>query len=280
MAANLDWSLQQLDVKNTFLNGDLHEEVYMDPPPGYRQKENLVCKLKKSLYGLKQSPREWFERFTQTVKKQGFQQSQADHTLFYKHSDRGKRTILIVYVDDIIVTGHDYSELEQLKGYLAGEFELKDLGNLKYFLGMEVARSNAGIVVSQKKYILDLLRDTGMMGCKPTDTPMEPNVKLGLEGGKEVNKEQYQRLVGKLIYLAHTRPGIAFAVSVVSQFMHSPKERHLEAVHRILRYLKNTPGRGLFFKKGDNIMVEVYTDADWAGPSVDRRSISGYCTYV
>lgn len=165
-----------------------------------------------------------------------------------------------MYVDDIIVTGDDHKELELLKGYLPSKFELKDLGTLKYFLGMEVARSESGIVVSQRKYILNLLRDVSMRGCKPAETPMEPNIKLGLEGGKEVDREQYQHLVGKLIYLSHTRPDIAFAVSVIS--MHSPKERHLEAIFRILRYLKDTPGRELFFKKGDHKAVEVYTDAD------------------
>ena len=135
-------------------------------------------------------------------------------------------------------------------------------------------------MVSQRKYILDLLQETGMLGCKPAETPMEPNLKLGLCESKEVNKEQYQRLVGKLIYLAHTRPDIAFAVSVVSQFMHSPNERHLDAVYRILRYLKSTPSRGLFFKKGDNRMVEVYTDVDWAGFPMDKRSTFWYCTYI
>ena len=160
LAANLDWPLQQLDVKNAFLNGDLHKEVNMDSPPRFIQKENLVCKLKKSLYGLKQSPREWFERFTQAMKKQSFQQLHADHTHFYKHSKSGKRTILIVYIDDIIIIGDDYDEMEQLKEFLSEEFELKDLGTLKYFLGMEVARSRVGIVVSQRKYILDLLHDT------------------------------------------------------------------------------------------------------------------------
>ncbi|KAK2999542.1 hypothetical protein RJ639_023205 [Escallonia herrerae] len=160
------------------------------------------------------------------------------------------------------------------------EFELKDLGALRYFLGMEVARSKSGITVSQRKYVLDLLRDTGMLGCRPAETPMEPNAKLDIEGGKDVDREQYQRLVGKLIYLSHTRPDIAFDVSVISQFMHSPKKKHLDAVYGVLRYLKGTPGKGLFFKKENDRMVEIYTDADWAGSSVDRRSISGYCTYV
>nr|CAN61409.1 hypothetical protein VITISV_035127 [Vitis vinifera] len=189
--------------------------------------------------------------------------------------------ILIVYVDDIILSGNDMEELQNLKKYLSEEFEVKDLGNLKYFLGMEVARSRKGIVVSQRKYILDLLKETGMLGCKPIDTPMDSQKKLGIEKeSTPVDRGRYQRLVGRLIYLSHTRPDIGFAVSAVSQFMHSPTEEHMEAVYRILRYLKMTPGKGLFFKKTENRDTEVYSDADWAGNIIDRRSTSGYCSFV
>ena len=254
----------------------------MDPPPGFDEHfGSKVCKLKKSLYGLKQSPRAWFERFTQFVKNQGYVQAQSDHTMFIKHSNDGKIAILIVYVDDIILTGDHVTEMDRLKKSLALEFEIKDLGSLRYFLGMEVARSKRGIVVSQRKYILDLLKETGMSGCRPADTPIDPNQKLGdTNDGNLVNTTRYQKLVEKLIYLSHTRPDIAFAVSIVSQFMHSPYEVHLEAVYRILRYLKSTPGKGLFFKKSEQKTIEAYTDADWAGSVTDRRSTSGYCTYI
>ncbi|KAH9769755.1 reverse transcriptase Ty1/copia-type domain-containing protein [Citrus sinensis] len=171
--------------------------------------------------------------------------------------------------------------MSRLKQCLAKEFEIKDLGQLIYFLGMEIVRSKEGIVVSQRKYTLDLLKETGMSGCKPADTPIEANVKLGeVKGGVHVNAGRYQRLVGKLIYLSHTRPDIAFAVSMVSQFMHSNCEEHFEAVFRILRYLKATPGKGLFFGKNQQRGIEVYTDADWAGSITDRRSTSGYCTFI
>ncbi|RVW84214.1 Retrovirus-related Pol polyprotein from transposon TNT 1-94 [Vitis vinifera] len=170
--------------------------------------------LQKSLYGLKQSPRAWFDRFTKAVLKLGYKQGQADHTLFVKKSHVGKLAILIVYVDDIILSGNDMGELQNLKKYLSEEFEVKDLGNLKYFLGMEVARSRKGIVVSQRKYILDLLKETGMLGCKPIDTPMDSQKKLGIEKeSTPVDRGRYQRLVGRLIYLSHTRPDIGFAVS-------------------------------------------------------------------
>uniref|UniRef100_A0A6N2KJR5 Reverse transcriptase Ty1/copia-type domain-containing protein n=1 Tax=Salix viminalis TaxID=40686 RepID=A0A6N2KJR5_SALVM len=268
LAVNRDWVLQQFDVKNAFLNGDLEEEVYMDLPPGAKGKSpsiNKVCKLKKALYGLKQSPRAWFGRFTSTMKEFGYKQSNSDHTLFIKHRE-GKTTALIVYVDDMVLTGDDIEEREALQRFLASKFEMKDLGQLKYFLGIEVSRSKTGICLSQRKYVLDLLTETGMLACKPVDTPMEMNHKLGeSENQTSADKGRYQQLVGKLIYLSHTRPDIAYAVSVVSQFMHSPGEEHMEAVYRILRYLKSAPGRGLLFSKNEVREITGYTDSDWAG---------------
>ncbi|WJZ94353.1 hypothetical protein VitviT2T_013224 [Vitis vinifera] len=167
LAANLDWSLQQFDVKNVFLHGELSEEVYMDLPPGCMVPEKQcqkVCKLKKSLYGLKQSPRAWFGRFTKSMRAFGYRQSNSDHTLFLK-KQHGKITTLIVYVDDMVVTGNDPEERKVLQNYLSREFEMKDLGSLKYFLGFEVSRSSKGIFLSQRKYALDLLQETGMSGC-------------------------------------------------------------------------------------------------------------------
>ncbi|CAN1305751.1 Copia protein [Linum perenne] len=282
LAVNLDWPLYQLDVKNAFLNGDLAEEVYMKVPAGMSsEKPGFVCKLRKALYGLKQSPRAWFERFTNAVKSGGYKQCQTDHTLFVKHNTGGKISILIVYVDDIIITGDDYTEIADLKKKLAAEFEIKDLGHLKYFLGMEIARSKDCLIVSQRKYVLDLLNETGMLGCKPIDTPMEQNKRWTREAEPTlVERGRYQRLVGKLIYLSHTRPDITFAVGIVSQHMQSPNEDHMEAVYRILRYLKGSPGLGLQFSKKDTRGIEVYTDASWAGELTDRRSTSGYCTFV
>jgi hypothetical protein len=203
----------------------LEEEVYMEKPPGLEISSNYnkVCKLKKSLYGLKQSPRAWFDRFTKTIVQNGYSQCQADHTLFIKSSPENKKAILIVYVDDIILTGDYREELVKLKTLLAKEFEIKDLGYLRYFLGMEVARSKKGIYVSQRKYVLDLLKETGMLGCKPAETLMDSTKKIGaVQDRTPIDKGRYQRLVGRLIYLSHTRPDIGFFVSVVSQFMNNP----------------------------------------------------------
>ncbi|RVW45770.1 Retrovirus-related Pol polyprotein from transposon RE1 [Vitis vinifera] len=183
----------------------------------------------------------------------GYRQSNSDHTLFLKKK-HGKITALIVYVDDMVVTGNDPEERKALQNYLSREFEMKDLGPLKYFLGIEVSRSSEGIFLSQRKYALDLLQETGMSGCQPVNTPIEE---------------------------AHTRLDLAYALSVVSQYMHNPGEQHINAVMRILRYLKNAPGKGILFAKNVNHQsIEVYTDADWVGAVDDRRSTSGYFTFV
>ncbi|BBH02590.1 HXXXD-type acyl-transferase family protein [Prunus dulcis] len=185
------------------------------------------------------------------------------------------------YIDDIIVTRNDSEEQLKLQKYLSQEFEMKDLGDLKCFLGIEVARSKIGIFLSQRKYVMDLLTETRMLGCKPIDTPIEMNHKLCEDMDQEpTNKEQYQRLVGRLIYLVHTRPDIAYVVSVVSQFMHSPNVSHRNAVDWILRYLKSTSEKGLMFSKNGDLEVVGYTNADWAGSITDRRSTSSYFTFV
>ena len=186
-----------------------------------------------------------------------------------------------MYVDDIIVSGDDKKEQQVLSECLAKEFEIKTLGRLKYFLGIEVAHSKKGIFISQQKYITDLLKETGKTACKPASIPVDPNIKLGsAEEDIVVDKEMYQILVGKLIYLSHTRPDIAFAVSLVSQFMHQPKEAHLQAALRIVQYLKGTPGRGILFKRNKSVSLEAYMDADYVGSVVDRRSTTGYCTFL
>jgi hypothetical protein len=202
-----------------------------------------VCKLQRALYGLKQSPRAWFGRFSVAMRKYGYKSSNSNHTLFLKHR-LGKVTSLIIYVDNMIITRDDSEEISRLRKQLATKFEMKNLGGLKYFLGIEVARSKQGIFLSQRKYILDLLSEVGLLECKPTDTPIVQNHKLGEYLNRTpTNKERYQRLVGKLIYLSHTRPDIVYAVSIVSQFMHCPSEEHMEAVIRILRLLKSSPGK-------------------------------------
>uniref|UniRef100_A0A2N9GSX8 Integrase catalytic domain-containing protein n=1 Tax=Fagus sylvatica TaxID=28930 RepID=A0A2N9GSX8_FAGSY len=250
LAANLDWPLHQLDVKNAFLHGDLTETVYMTQPPG------------------------------KAVVSHSMTRNQADHSIFFKKTITGI-VILVVYVDDIVITGSDKEGIQILINHLSSSFLTKDLGKLRYFLGIEVARSKAGISLSQRKYTLDILQDTGYLGSKPVATPMEPNLKLMPDEGDFVDDpDTYRRLVGKLIYLTITRPDISYAVSIVSQFITNPRVPHMNAVIRILKYLKNAPGRGLFCRSSGHLRIEGYTDADWAGSPSDRKSTTGYCTFI
>lgn len=206
----------------------------------------------------------------------GFVQTHSDHTLFIKGLGSGRLTILIVYVDDIILTGNDNQGINNIKQQLADIFELKDLGHIKYFLGMEVGRTKNGISISQRKYVLDLLSEIDMLGCKAASTPVDVCAKTKYVNNDLSDKLGYQRLVWKLIYLSHTRPDICYAVSYVSQFMHNPTIYHLKSAMRILRYLKNAPGQGLFSEeKNTDRSLVMFTDADW-GSSPDMRSTIGY----
>ncbi|RVW97585.1 Retrovirus-related Pol polyprotein from transposon TNT 1-94 [Vitis vinifera] len=272
-----------VDIKNAFLHGDLAEEVYMEQPPGFvaQGESGLVCRLRRSLYGLKQSPRAWFSRFSSVVQEFGMLRSTADHSVFYHHNSLGQCIYLVVYVDDIVITGSDQDGIQKLKQHLFTHFQTKDLGKLKYFLGIEIAQSSSGVVLSQRKYALDILEETGMLDCKPVDTPMDPNVKLVPGQGEPLGDPgRYRRLVGKLNYLTITRPDISFPVSVVSQFLQSPCDSHWDAVIRILRYIKSTPGQGVLYENRGHTQVVGYTDADWAGSPTDRRSTSGYCVFI
>ena len=181
----------------------------------------------------------------------------------------------------MVITGDDTEEIQDLKKKLPREFDMKDFVNLKYFLGIEVLRSQKGIFISQQKYILDLLAEMSMLDCKPTKTPIVANHGLQIiKGEKPADKERYRRMVGKLIYLSHTKLDIAYAVGVVSRFMHMPQIQHMTSVMRILRYLKGTSSRGLLFDKNDNLDLLSYTDADWGGDRDNRKSTSRYFTIV
>lgn len=279
MAATHNWPLHQLDIKNAFLHGDLQEEVYMEQPPGFvaQGESGKVCHLRKSLYGLKQSPRAWFGKFSLAVERFGMQKSKFDHSIFYKQSKTGI-ILLVVYVDDIVITGNDAAGISSLKTFLHSQFQTKDLGLLKYVLGIEVAKSRKGIFLSQRKYVLDLLSETGKLGSKPASTPMIPNLQLTKEGKLLEDPGRYRRLVGKLNYLTITRPDIAYSVSVVRQYMSNPTDNHWAAV--ILCYLKGAPGRGILYKNHGHTRIECFSDSDWAGSKADRRSTTGYCVFV
>ncbi|KAG7556884.1 Ribonuclease H-like superfamily [Arabidopsis suecica] len=285
LATNLEWELWQMDVKNAFLQGELEEEVYMKPPPGLEDHNapGKVFKLKKAIYGLKQSPRAWYHKLSTTLLDRGFKKSEADNTLFTLPSKEGI-VVILVYVDDIIISGNDKVGIQETKAFLKSVFDIKDLGELKYFLGIEVCRSKEGLFLSQRKYTLDLLSQVGKLGAKPAKTPLEDDYKANRKGELD-NKPfedvtQYRRLVGKLIYLTITRPDICFAVNVVSQHMQAPTLHHWNMVTRILKYLKGAPGQGIWMGCNKNTELVGYCDADYAGDTKDRRSTTGYCTFI
>lgn len=253
----------------------------MSIPPGhpYEAKVGFVCKLKKAIYGLKQSPRAWYAKLSSVLIVNGLKRSDADSSLFFRRDTYGI-VVVLIYVDDIVITGSNEKCISQLKFLLHQKFSIKDLGILKYFLGLEVAYSKKGIFLNQRKYVLDLLQETGKSGVVPADTPVDTKAKLDETGDLLSDVGQYQRLVGRLIYLTITRPDITYAVSLVSRFMHAPRRQHMDAVTRILRYLKGSPGRGIWMRNNGHHSISAYTDADWAGCPVDRKSTSGYCIFV
>ncbi|KAK8928682.1 hypothetical protein KSP39_PZI017093 [Platanthera zijinensis] len=285
VAVHRRWPLFQLDVKNAFLNSDLQETVYMQQSPGFETTwESQVCRLTKALYGLKQSPRAWFDKFSKAIQDVGFTRSSADFLLFTRHRTTGT-VLLLVYVDDIIITGDDLKGIQEVKLHLGTVFQTKDLWPLRYFLGLEIDRQSDGLVLSQRKYCLDLLQEAGYSGCKPIDTPMDANHKLCAQASYSdlllQNPEYYRRLVRKLIFLTVTIPNISFDVGIASRYMHTPRRSHLQAVERILRYLKTAPGQGLVYKTSSSAPTLVaYSDVDYACSLDDRRSTSGLCTYL
>ncbi len=238
VAAVRSWKISQMDVKNAFLHGDLHEEVYMEPPPGVEVSPGQVCRLKKALYGLKQAPRAWFERFSSVVRAAGFSTSEHDPALFVHTSKRG-RTLLLLYVDDMLITGDDQEYISFVKKKLSEQFKMSDLGVLSYFLGIEVDHTDEGYYLSQHRYIEDLIACSGLTDTRTAVTPMEFHLQLQPTDGTPLKDSHlYQQQVGRLIYLTVTRPDISHAVHVLSQFVSAPTSVHYGHLLRVLRYLR------------------------------------------
>lgn len=277
VAAKLNHEIHQMDVHNAFLHGDLEEEVYMKLPPGFSDKnETRVCRLRKSLYGLKQARRCWFAKLVEALLKYGFVQTYSDHSLFvYFKQDITLR--ILVYVDDLIISGNSTSAINSFKAYLSTCFHMKDLGSLKYFLGLEVSRSSQGIYLCQRKYTLEIITECGLLGCKPAGSPMDQNHTLGRPQGDLLpDPERYRRLTGRLIYLLATRPDLAYSVHILSQFMQSPREEHWNAAIKVVRYLKGTVGQGVLFRANTKFHLTGWCDADWGACKVTRRSLTGW----
>jgi len=215
-----------------------------------------------------------------TLLQHGFLQSKSDYSLFTR-SQGDSFIALLVYVDDIIIASNDSAAVSRLTQFLNSQFRLKDLGAAKYFLGLEIARNSTGISVSQRKYTLEILEDSGLLAAKPVAFLMEANLKLSKDTGIPLtDPTQYRRLIGRLIYLTITRPDITYPVQVLSQYMASPRQPHLDAAFRILRYLKKAPGQGIFYSSHSDFKLKAFCDSDWAGCLDTRRSTTGFCIFL
>ena len=269
-------------MQNAFLHSDLHETVFMTQPQVYvhPQYPNHVCKLQKSLYGLRQAPRSWFSKLSTKLQTMGFRESKADTSLFILQKFNSVIYILI-YVDDILITGSSASIIHDTVQSLQATFAVKDLGRLNYFLGVETLWCTDGLYLTQRKYIADLLKKSKMENAKPCSSPMATNCHLtSTDGTPFADISLYRSVVGSMQYLAFTRPDLAFAVHKVSKFMHNPLNTHWLVVKRILRYLKHSISTGLYIGRGGNFNLQAFSDSDWAADRDDRRSVSAYCIYM
>lgn len=276
-AVDRDMHIHQMDVVTAFLNGNLDEDIYMTQPPGFVKpgQDKLVCKLKKSLYGLKQSPRCWNTVLDGFLKSLGFLQATADQCIYTRLASN-VQTIIAVYVDDLVIMSETTAELDNVKSSLSSKFKMKDLGEIHHCLGVSIARGDKSLKLSQSLYIQQLLKRFNMEDCNPVGTPAAVDVKLQKEdGSKPANQPLYQSIVGSLLYAAcATRPDISYAVGVLSKFNAAPTETHMTAAKRVLRYLKGSAEYGIVYKKSQSAPV-AYSDASWADDNDSRRSTSG-----
>lgn len=290
IAAQENFHLQQLDVKMAFLNGEIDEDIYMIQPQGYIKpgQESKVCKLHKGIYGLKQSGRKWFERFEKSLKKLGFAKSSSDPSL-YIHTRGTSSVILLVYVDDILMASNSEHLLRVIKQLLTSEFEMTEMGEPSYLLGVQIKRDKIkGILtLNQAKYVEDMLVKFKMQDAHPSSTPLTSGIKLerpdnDLTLSKAEKTElaaiPYREAVGTLIYLTClTRPDLAFPVHMVSQFMSSYRTDHWGQVKKIFRYVKGTKHYGLTYRRTQKPkQLEGYTDSDWGSDPVTRKSVAAY----
>ncbi|CAM8988876.1 unnamed protein product [Rhodiola kirilowii] len=274
------FTLQQINVKTTFLNGVLKEEVYVSQTPGFEDRDHPdhVYLLDKALYGLKQAPRAWYERLSIFLLSHGYVRGEGDKTLFLLRE--GTDTLVVqVYVDDIIFGSTNPTLVKKFTDLMSSEFEMSMVGELRYFLGLQVAQDEDGTRIHQQKYVREILKKFGMDSAKMCATPMSPNDSLAKdESSLQVDPTLYRGMIGLL--LTASRPDILFSVCLCAKFQADPRETHVKAVKRILRYLKGTDDLCLFYPKGGDLRLTAYTDADYAGCKTDRKSTSGMAQFL
>ncbi|GKA87333.1 zinc finger, CCHC-type containing protein [Tanacetum coccineum] len=267
-----------MDVKTTFLNGDLDEEVYMKQPEGFVMpgNEHKVCKLVKLLYGLKQAPKQWHQKFDEVVLSNGFHLNQSDKCVYSKFDSSGKGVIICLYVDDMLIFETDQNQVDQTKKFLSSKFSMKDMGEADVILSIKIKRENKGIVITQSHYIEKILKKFNREDCSPVNTSMDPVEKLKPNTGKPVDQLEYSIAIGCLMYaMTSTRPDIAYVVGRLSRFTSNPSRQHWKAITRVFKYLRGNKDYGLSYV-GYPSVLEGYSDASWINHVEDSSSTSGW----
>ena len=282
-AAALDFEIEQMDVVTAFLNGDLQEDIYMQIPEGLRtpENENKVCKLQKSLYGLKQAPRQWYAKIHHYLCTDLNFTSSTDDPCLYIRKRNSCITIIALYVDDLLILGSSKDEITLIKNEFSRRFEMKDLGQAKVMLGIEITRDrkNRKLFISQEQYVTEILKRFNMNESRSVATPMEKSALSVIDTDTEIAPEDtpYRQAIGSLIYLVSgTRPDLAFCVRRLSQYLEKPQKHHWTAVKRVLRYLRGTSTHGILYDGGIGATLVGYADSDFAGCTQSRKSTSGY----
>ncbi|GJZ01693.1 putative ribonuclease H-like domain-containing protein, partial [Tanacetum coccineum] len=281
-ASFMGFIVYQMDVKSAFLYGTIDEEVYVSQPPGFVDPDHpkKVYKVVKALYGLHQAPRAWYATLSTFLEEHGYRRGTIDKTLFIK-KDKKDIMLVQVYVDDIIFGSTRKSWCDEFEALMKGRFQMSSMGELIFFLGLQVKQSQTGLFISQDKYVADMLKKFDLASVKTAITPMETKMALTKdEEGADVDVHLYRSMIGSLMYLTASRPDIMFAVCACSRFQVNPKVSHLIAVKRIFKYLKGKPNLGLWYPRESPFDLEAFSDSDYAGANLDRKSTTGGCQFL
>ncbi|GKA67222.1 putative ribonuclease H-like domain-containing protein [Tanacetum coccineum] len=274
-----DFVVYQMDVKSAFLYGKIKEEVYVCQPPGFEDPDfpDRVYKVEKALYGLHQAPRAWYETLSTYLLDNGFQRGKIDKTLFIRR-DKGDILLVQVYVDDIIFGSTKKSLCTEFEKMMHKKFQMSSMGELTFFLGLQVKQKEDGIFISQDKYVTEILKKFGFSDVNTASTPMETHKPLLKDvDGEDIDEHMYRSMIGSLMYLTSSRPDIMFAVCVYARFQVNPKVSHLHVVKKKFRYLKGQPKLDLWYPKDSPFDLVAYTDSDYTGASLDRKSTTRGC---
>nr|KAJ0222487.1 hypothetical protein LSAT_V11C200097470 [Lactuca sativa] len=281
-ASYMNFIVYQMDVKTAFLHGVLEEEVFLNHPPGFVDKDHpdYVYRLDKAVYGLKQAPRTWYETLTSYLLENGYRRGAIDNTLFIKN--KGLDMVLVqIYVDDIIFGAPNEKLSKEFAEIMSQRFEMSMMGKMTFYLGLEVRQQKSGISICQSKYISDLLVKYSLSDCKLASTPVSKTDKIHADPtGTDVNHSLYRGMIGSLLYLMASRPDIMFGIILCARFQANPKESHLMAVKCIFRYLKGTQNLALWYPHDSAFELFGYTDSDYAGCNLDKKSTSGGCHFL